>query len=76
MIGGGFAVACQDNGFVVAGLDADGATSVYDLEAAVGPLVIVVGSEGRGLSRLVGATCDLRVSIPIVSTVQSLQYWP
>jgi 23S rRNA (guanosine2251-2'-O)-methyltransferase len=64
--------ACQDNGFVVAGLDADGATSVYDLEAAVGPLVIVVGSEGRGLSRLVAATCDLRVSIPIASTVESL----
>jgi 23S rRNA (guanosine2251-2'-O)-methyltransferase len=64
--------ACQDNGFVVVGLDADGATSLYDLEAAVGALVIVVGSEGRGLSRLVGATCDLRVSIPIASTVESL----
>jgi 23S rRNA (guanosine2251-2'-O)-methyltransferase len=63
---------CQDNGFLVAGLDADGATSLYDFEAAVGPLVVVVGSEGRGLSRLVGQTCDLRVSIPIVSTVESL----
>jgi 23S rRNA (guanosine2251-2'-O)-methyltransferase len=65
-------VACRDAGFLVAGLDADGSTSVYDLEAAVGPLVVVVGSEGRGLSRLVGATCDLRVSIPIMSTVDSL----
>jgi 23S rRNA (guanosine2251-2'-O)-methyltransferase len=63
---------CQEAGFVVAGLDADGSTSLYDLEAAVGPLVIVVGSEGRGLSRLVGATCDLRVSIPMQSTVESL----
>jgi 23S rRNA (guanosine2251-2'-O)-methyltransferase len=63
---------CQENGFVVAGLDADGPTSLYDLEAAVGPLVVVVGSEGRGLSRLVGATCDLRVSIPMLSTVESL----
>jgi 23S rRNA (guanosine2251-2'-O)-methyltransferase len=62
----------QQEGFVVAGLDADGATSLYDLEAAVGPLVVVVGSEGRGLSRLVGATCDLRVSIPMLSTVESL----
>ncbi len=55
---------CQDAGFMVVGLDADGATSIYDLEAAVGPLVVVVGSEGRGLSRLVGETCDLRVGDP------------
>jgi 23S rRNA (guanosine2251-2'-O)-methyltransferase len=63
---------CQQAGFTVVGLDADGATSLYDLEAAVGPLVIVVGSEGRGLSRLVGSTCDLRVGIPMVSSVESL----
>jgi 23S rRNA (guanosine2251-2'-O)-methyltransferase len=63
---------CQEAGFVVVGLDADGSTSLYDLEAAVGPLVVVVGSEGRGLSRLVGATCDLRVAIPMLSTVESL----
>ncbi|MEV1285957.1 23S rRNA (guanosine(2251)-2'-O)-methyltransferase RlmB [Micromonospora sp. NPDC049679] len=64
--------ACQDAGFTVVGLDADGETDLYSLEAAVGPLVVVVGSEGRGLSRLVGATCDLRVSIPMMSTVESL----
>jgi 23S rRNA (guanosine2251-2'-O)-methyltransferase len=64
--------ACQEAGFLVAGLDADGSTSVYDLEAAVGPIVVVVGSEGRGLSRLVGSTCDVRVSIPMLSTVESL----
>jgi 23S rRNA (guanosine2251-2'-O)-methyltransferase len=63
---------CQELGFLVAGLDADGATSLYQLDAALGPLVIVVGSEGRGLSRLVGATCDLRVSIPMESSVESL----
>ncbi|SBT52356.1 23S rRNA (guanosine(2251)-2'-O)-methyltransferase RlmB [Micromonospora narathiwatensis] len=64
--------ACKDAGFVVIGLDADGETDLYDLEAAVGPLVVVVGSEGRGLSRLVGETCDLTVSIPMVSDVESL----
>jgi 23S rRNA (guanosine2251-2'-O)-methyltransferase len=64
--------ACQAAGFVAVGLDADGETDLYDLEAAVGPLLVVVGSEGRGLSRLVGETCDLRVSIPMVSTVESL----
>ncbi|MEV1330322.1 23S rRNA (guanosine(2251)-2'-O)-methyltransferase RlmB [Micromonospora costi] len=64
--------ACQAAGFMVVGLDADGETDLYDLEAAVGPLVVVVGSEGRGLSRLVGETCDLTVSIPMVSEVESL----
>ena len=62
----------QQAGFVAIGLDADAPTSVYDLEAAVSPLVLVVGSEGRGLSRLVGETCDLRISIPMTSTVESL----
>ncbi|PZF94459.1 23S rRNA (guanosine(2251)-2'-O)-methyltransferase RlmB [Micromonospora deserti] len=64
--------ACQDAGFMVVGLDADGETDLYDLEAAVGPLVVVVGSEGRGLSRLVGETCDLTVRIPMVADVESL----
>jgi 23S rRNA (guanosine2251-2'-O)-methyltransferase len=64
--------ACQAAGFTAIGLDADGETDLYQLEAAVGPLLVVVGSEGRGLSRLVGETCDLRVSIPMASTVESL----
>jgi len=62
----------QQEAFIVVGLDADGETSLYDLEAAIGPLVVVVGSEGRGLSRLVSQTCDLRVSIPMQSEVESL----
>jgi 23S rRNA (guanosine2251-2'-O)-methyltransferase len=64
--------ACQQAGFTAIGLDADGETDLYQLEVAVGPLLVVVGSEGRGLSRLVGETCDLRVSIPMASTVESL----
>ena len=62
----------QQAGFTAIGLDADGETDLYQLEAAVGPLLVVVGSEGRGLSRLVGETCDLRVSIPMSSEVESL----
>jgi 23S rRNA (guanosine2251-2'-O)-methyltransferase len=64
--------AAQQAGFTAIGLDADGETDLYSLEAAVGPLLVVVGSEGRGLSRLVGETCDLRVSIPMMSEVESL----
>ncbi|NJC73848.1 23S rRNA (guanosine(2251)-2'-O)-methyltransferase RlmB [Planosporangium thailandense] len=63
---------CQDQGYTVVGLDADGEVELYDLEVAVEPIVLVVGSEGRGLSRLVGETCDLRVSIPMASEIESL----
>ncbi|GAA4911995.1 23S rRNA (guanosine2251-2'-O)-methyltransferase [Stackebrandtia albiflava] len=62
----------QQAGLLVAGLDADGEIDLFDLPAAVDPLMLVVGSEGRGLSRLVGETCDLRVRIPIASDVESL----
>ena len=56
---------CQQAGMFVLGLDADGDVSLDDLEAATDPIVVVLGSEGRGLSRLVGETCDLTVSIPM-----------
>lgn len=36
------------------------------------PLVIVTGSEGKGLSRLVRDTCDVIASIPIASDMESL----
>ena len=63
---------CQTEGMIVVGLDADGDVSLHDLEASTEPMVIVVGSEGRGLSRLVGETCDLRVSIPMAVEAESL----
>jgi len=59
-------------GFFVLGLDMDGDVSLPGLELAKEPLVIVVGSEGKGLSRLVGQTCDQIVSIPMSSAVESL----
>ncbi|HEY0934379.1 MAG TPA: 23S rRNA (guanosine(2251)-2'-O)-methyltransferase RlmB [Trebonia sp.] len=59
-------------GFFVAGLDAEGTTSLRDLSIADGPMVLVVGSEGRGLSRIVAAACDLLVSIPMASGNESL----
>ncbi|MDP3969928.1 MAG: 23S rRNA (guanosine(2251)-2'-O)-methyltransferase RlmB [Nocardioides sp.] len=64
--------AYQEAGCMVAGLDADGEVSLPDLDLVTGPLVLVVGSEGKGLSRLVSETCDVRVSIPMVSSLESL----
>lgn len=63
---------CQQAGMFVVGLDADGATTLDDLQMATDPIVVVVGSEGRGLSRLVGATCDLTLSIPMAGDAESL----
>jgi 23S rRNA (guanosine2251-2'-O)-methyltransferase len=63
---------CQQAGMFVLGLEADGDVSLDDLEAATDPVVVVLGSEGRGLSRLVGQTCDLTVSIPMSAAAESL----
>ncbi len=57
---------------MVVGLAADGDVSLPDLDLADGPLVLVIGSEGKGLSRLVAETCDELVSIPMASTLESL----
>ena len=64
--------AYQGAGFFVAGLDAAGSTDVGDMPVADGPLVLVVGSEGRGLSRVVAAACDLLVRIPMADGTESL----
>lgn len=64
--------AYQDAGCMVIGLDAEGDVSLPDLDLATGPLVVVVGSEGKGLGRLVAETCDLLVSIPMSSSLESL----
>jgi 23S rRNA (guanosine2251-2'-O)-methyltransferase len=54
-----------DAGLFLVGLDADGEQDLRGMVLADGPLVLVVGSEGRGLSRLVAQQCDLLVRIPI-----------
>ncbi|CAM5445628.1 23S rRNA (guanosine(2251)-2'-O)-methyltransferase RlmB [Streptomyces abikoensis] len=62
----------QKEGLMVVGLAADGDVELHELEALEGPVVIVVGSEGKGLSRLVGETCDFRVRIPMPGGAESL----
>ncbi|MCW2868004.1 MAG: methyltransferase, TrmH family, group 3 [Marmoricola sp.] len=64
--------AYQEQGCMVIGLAADGDVSLPDLDLVHGPLVVVVGSEGKGLSRLVAETCDQLVSIPMASGLESL----
>ncbi|PWD52446.1 23S rRNA (guanosine(2251)-2'-O)-methyltransferase RlmB [Serinibacter arcticus] len=62
----------QQAGFFVVGLAGDGSTQIGDLDVADGPVVLVAGAEGKGLSRLVRDTCDVIASIPITSSVESL----
>jgi 23S rRNA (guanosine2251-2'-O)-methyltransferase len=62
----------REEGVFIAGLDAAGATAIRDLELATAPLVLVVGSEGRGLSRIVAQACDMLVRIPIAAKTESL----
>ena len=57
---------------MVVGLAADGDVALPDLELGDGPLVVVIGSEGKGISRLVAETCDQLVSIPMSSGLESL----
>ena len=67
-------VAAQEAGYLVVGLAADASTSLHDLDPRMvdGPIVLVVGAEGKGLGRLVGETCDVLVSIPMVESTESL----
>ena len=60
------------DGVFVIGLDGDGDTMLPGLELADRPLLVVVGSEGKGLSRLVTEQCDAVVSIPISAATESL----
>lgn len=60
-----------DRGLRVIGLDAGGDTMLDDLDGS-DPLVVVVGSEGKGLSRLVRQNCDEVVSIPMAGSAESL----
>lgn len=62
----------KDAGCFVVGLDGDGPTAIGNLPVADGPVVLVAGSEGKGLSRLVRQTCDVVAAIPIASSVESL----
>lgn len=62
----------QAAGLMVVGLAADGDVALPDFDLGDGPLVLVVGSEGHGLSRLVAETCDQLVSIPMARDLESL----
>jgi 23S rRNA (guanosine2251-2'-O)-methyltransferase len=62
----------KESGAWVAGLDAGPGAKRLSQADLTGPLVLVVGAEGAGLSRLVREKCDWLVEIPMVGKVESL----
>ncbi|MBI5338796.1 23S rRNA (guanosine2251-2'-O)-methyltransferase [Mycobacterium sp. BK558] len=60
-----------DAGVQIVGLDAGGDTAIDEIDGS-GPIMVVVGSEGKGLSRLVRENCDAIVSIPMAGPTESL----
>ena len=61
-----------NQGFTVVGLDEDALRSILDGSSPAGPVALVVGSEGRGLSRLVREGCHVLVALPMRGRVESL----
>ncbi|MPZ93753.1 MAG: 23S rRNA (guanosine(2251)-2'-O)-methyltransferase RlmB [Propionibacteriales bacterium] len=64
--------AYQAEGLVVAGLAAEGASPLADFDQAADGVVLVVGSEGKGLARLVREHCDVLLAIPMTHDTESL----
>lgn len=59
-------------GFWSVGLDGDADTALWDCDLLDGKVVVVVGAEGAGLSRLVRERVDARVAIPMRGHLGSL----
>lgn len=64
--------ALQDLGLWVYALDAGEGATTYTAADLRGPLGLVVGSEGRGVGRLVRERCDGALAIPMLGKVESL----
>ena len=64
--------AAKKAGMFVVGLDGESDDTISDMKVATEPLMVIVGSEGKGLARLTKEKCDLVVSIPISATTESL----
>ncbi|MFG1696711.1 23S rRNA (guanosine(2251)-2'-O)-methyltransferase RlmB [Nonomuraea sp. NPDC049309] len=62
----------REAGLFIVGLDGSGSTDIEDVELLTEPMVIVVGSEGKGLSRLVREQCDVLARIPMRAAAESL----
>ncbi len=65
-------VSLKDAGFWVVGLDAEGERTLSELPSDLAKVVLVVGSEDKGLRRLVRQRCDMLARIPQAGPIDSL----
>lgn len=61
----------KKQGLWIYGLDMEGASNIYDTDFS-GPIGLVVGNEGSGISKLVLENCDFVVKIPMTGHIESL----
>ena len=61
----------KEQGLWICGTDVD-AKNYYNEQDLKGPLALVIGNEGSGMSRLVKENCDFLVKIPMKGKIQSL----
>ncbi|MDH3921331.1 MAG: 23S rRNA (guanosine(2251)-2'-O)-methyltransferase RlmB, partial [Desulfobulbaceae bacterium] len=61
----------KENGIWIFGTTKDAAQTIFDTDFTV-PACLVIGSEGKGLRPLVAEHCDLSISIPMQSSLDSL----
>lgn len=59
-------------GVTIYGMAGESAKSLYDIKESQGPVIIVMGSEGKGLSQLTRKRCDELVKIPQKGKTESL----
>ncbi|MGQ0844745.1 MAG: 23S rRNA (guanosine(2251)-2'-O)-methyltransferase RlmB [Sporichthyaceae bacterium] len=59
-------------GLTIAVLDGEAEVSIHEYAAAVEPLCLVIGSEGKGVSRLVGEAADVHLRIALAGPTESL----
>jgi len=62
----------NDLGVWTVGLDMGGDSSVFDLRVATDPVALVLGAEGRGISRLARERCEVVATIPLAGNIDSL----
>lgn len=61
----------KERGVWIAGTDAKGSVDYRKMDATL-PLAVIIGSEGRGMSRLLKEKCDFLYNLPMVGHVTSL----
>lgn len=65
-------IKLKEHGWWVAGSDFDATSLDYRKGLYDRPLVLVIGNEGKGMSKSVRSQCDFKVHIPMRGAVQSL----